>query len=118
MIFVHFVGDATLESDGRKLRRAGQRHFNVAGTVLSKEGKLASRERLDGAQFLGDDAGDAAYWRFFLLACFPRARHSVSQVEALDGIGEVAHEIAAAKFAVCENFKAELLLLGQDTLDV
>src|SRR5580692_7959979 len=118
MVFVHFVGDAALESDSRKLRGAGQRHFDVAGAVFPKEGKLAPRERLDDAQFLGDDAGDAAYWRFFLLTCFPRARHGVSQVEALHGVGEVTHEIVAAKFAVCENFKAELLLLGQNTLDV
>src|SRR5580704_9606866 len=104
MVFVHFVGDAALESDSRKLRGAGQPHFDVAGAVFSKEGKLASRERLDGAQFLGDDAGDAAYWRFFLLTCFPRARHGVSQVEALHGVGEVTHEIAAARLA--ESFMA------------
>ena len=77
-----------------------------------------SGERLDGAQFSGDDAGDAADGRVFFLAGFPGARDGVAEVEAFDGVGEIAHEIAAAKFAVGEDFEAEFFLLGQDALDL
>ena len=49
---------------------------------------------------------------------FQERADGVAQVEAFDGVGEVAHEIAAAEFAVGENFEAEIFLLGEDALDL
>ena len=51
-------------------------------------------------------------------AGLPRARHRVAEVEALDRVGEVAHEVAPAQLAVGEDAEAELGLLGEHAQDV
>ena len=59
------------------------------------------------------DSGYAARVCVFRFAGFPRPRHRIAQVEAFDGIGEIAHEIAAAKFAIGEDLETEFLLLRE-----
>ena len=44
--------------------------------------------------------------------------HSVAEVESLDRLGEVAHEIASAQLSVGENLKADLFLSFKDAKDV
>ena len=118
MVFVNLVGDAALEGDGRELRGAGERHFDGAGAVLLRNGSswpvsgrfarsfpvtMPSARCLTGASLA--------------LAGFP-GEYGVAEIEALDRVGEVAHEIAAAEFAVGENFESEFLLFGEDADDV
>src|SRR5580700_3428545 len=118
MVFVDSVRYAALEGDRRKLRRAWQSHFNVARFVGFSERQFVAGERAHLTQLLCDDSRDAADRSCSFISSFPVSGHGVAEVEALDGVGEVAHEIAAAKFAIGENLESEFFLFGEDTLDV
>src|SRR5580658_1783156 len=118
MVFVDSVRYAALEGDRRKLRRAWQSHFNVARLVGFGKRQFVAGERAHLTQLFCDDSRDAADRSCSFISSFPASGYGVAEVEALDGIGEVAHEIAAAKFAIGENLEAEFFLFGEDTLDV
>ena len=118
VIFVNGVGDAAFEGDGRKLRGAWQGHFDRAGSVRFCKGQLVAGERADLAKFFGDDAGDGADGSRSGIAGVPASRDGVAEIEAFDGVGEVAHEIAAAQFSIGENLEAEFLLFCENAEDV
>jgi hypothetical protein len=44
--------------------------------------------------------------------------NGVTKIEALDCIGEIAHEVAAPELAVGKDIQAQLLLLLEDVQDV
>src|SRR5207249_2297131 len=48
----------------------------------------------------------------------PGTRDGVGEIETFDGVGEVAHEVAAAQFAVGADLEAEFLLPGEHPRDV
>jgi hypothetical protein len=48
---------------------------------------------------------------------FPAALHSIAKVEALDCVGEVAHEVRAAKLPIRKNIETNLLLALKNTED-
>src|ERR1700733_14532977 len=119
-IFVNGIGDPRFERDRRELRRTRQRDFDFARTVRFQEWKLVSGERTRLSQLLGDDAGHAAHRGSFCLrvAGFPRSRDRVAEIEAIDSIGEIAHEIAATQFPVGAYLEAEFLLVREDAANV
>ena len=43
----------------------------------------------------------------------PVARQTIAEVESFDGVREIAHEVAAANFAVGKNLESKLLLFGE-----
>jgi hypothetical protein len=118
MILVEFVGDATLERDGGKLSGAGQSDLDGKRAVSFEERKFVAGERLELAEFCGDDASDAADESDGGLSGLPDTADGVGEIEACDGIGEIAHEIAAAEFAIGGGCKAEFFLFGEDAEDV
>ena len=118
MIFVDGIRNAALERNSGKLRRARQSHFNVAGAVRFHERQFVAGERSHLAQFFCDDAGDVADGSRAFVAGIPVSGDGVAEVEAFDSVREVAHEVAAAQFAVGENFEAEFLLLREHAEDV
>ena len=77
-----------------------------------------SGERLGQAQFLGNNTRHTADRRSFRISGFPVSCHCVAHVEAFHSIGEIAHEIPAAQFAIGDKFKAKFFLFGQDMLDM
>ena len=82
------------------------------------EGQLVAGQGADLTKLFSDNAGDAADGSGALVSRAPFSSDGIAEVETLDGLGEIAHEIAAAKFAICENFEAEFFLFGEDALDV
>jgi hypothetical protein len=82
------------------------------------EGQFVARQGTHLTKFFSDDAGDAADRSGSLVSGFPFSSHRITEVKTLDGVGEIAHEIATAKFAIREDFEAEFFLLGEDALDV
>jgi hypothetical protein len=100
------------------LRGARQGHLDGDGAIAFEERKLVAGERAHLAELRSHDAGDTAEGSRFGLACLPRTRHGIGEIEAFDGVGEIAHEVAAAQFAVGGNFEAELFLFGEDAADV
>src|SRR5580658_1129881 len=109
MIFVDSIGDAALEGDGGKLRGARESHFDVARTVGFQEWQFVPGERSHLTQLLCDDAGDAADGSCAFITGVPISGDGVAEVESFDGIGKIAHKIAAAQFTVGEYFKAKFL---------
>ena len=79
-----------------------------------------SGERTRLPQPFCDDARDAADRGSlcFRVAGFPASRNRITEIESIDSIGEVAHEIAAAQFAIGEDFEAEFLLARKHAADV
>src|SRR5580658_9107666 len=118
MIFVDGIGNAALEGNGGELRSARQSHFDVARTVGFQEWQLVPGERSDLAQLPGDDACNAADGSRAFITGVPITSNGVAEVETFDGVGEVAHEIAAAEFAVGEDVKAKFFLLREDAEDM
>jgi hypothetical protein len=70
------------------------------------------------AELLNDDAGDATDLGNFRFATFPGTRRGVAEVEAIDGVGKIAHEIAAAQFAIGRQFETEFFLLVDNSPNV
>jgi hypothetical protein len=118
VIRIDRVGDAPLEADGRELRGAGQGHLDGPRAVGLQERQLMPGQRPHGAQLRGDDTGDAGDVGVLRLARLPGAAHGVAHVESLDGVREVAHEVAAPQLAVGEDREAELGLFLEDPSDV
>jgi|SRR5580693_1289438 hypothetical protein len=118
MVLVDSVRYAGLEGDRRKLRRAWQSHFDVTRLVGFREGQFVAGQRAHLTQLLCDDSRNTADRSCSFISSFPVSGYGVAEVEAFDGVGEIAHEIAAAKFAIGENLETEFFLFGEDTLDV
>ena len=57
-----------------------------------------------------DDAGDPGNRRAVCLPRLPHARHGVAHIETLDGVGEVAHEVAAAELTIREHLEPQVFL--------
>jgi hypothetical protein len=106
---VHLVGHAALERDRRKLRRAGERHLDIAGAVFFQKRKFAARQRPHLAELLVDDAHHRAHLGL-ALRCIPVARDRATEVEAFHRVGKAAHEIVPAQLSVREDLKAQFLL--------
>ncbi len=69
-------------------------------------------------EFSCNDARNAADRSGSFVFSFPVSRDSVAEIEAFNGVREIAHEIPAAQFAIGENFKAKLFLFCKHMLDV
>jgi hypothetical protein len=82
------------------------------------EGQLVAGQGTDLTKPFSHDAGDAADRCGSFVSRLPFSIDGIAKVETLDGVGEVAHEIAAAKFAISENFEAQFFLFGENAPDV
>src|SRR5215472_17222361 len=86
--------------------------------MLVQKRKLVPCQWPHCTQFGRDDPGDFADFRAFPSSGGPGSRHCVAKVKSLDGIREVAHEVAPAKLSVSVQLKPKLLLLVQYIMDV
>src|SRR5437867_9391137 len=116
MVPVDFVGDALLKSNRRELICRGQRDLDRPGAVHPEKSQLVRRHAAALAEFSRDHPGHAADRHPG--AALPGPGHGVAGVEPLDGIDEVAHEVAPAQLAVGEDLKSQLFLSGEHALDV
>jgi hypothetical protein len=116
VVGVDAIGDTFFEGDGGELGRAGQGHLDGAGRVFLEEVELVEGERAEFFDTRLDDSGHTAGGHAALAV--PGAIDGVVEVEAANGIGEVAHEVAAAKFTIGEDIEAEFLLAAEDAEDV
>jgi hypothetical protein len=70
------------------------------------------------AQLFCNDAGDAADRSGSFVSSIPVSRDSVAEIEAFNGVREIAHKIPAAQFSIGEDFEAKLFLFCKHILDV
>jgi hypothetical protein len=77
-----------------------------------------SSERPHLTQLLRYDAGNAADRSRSFISGAPVSRDGIAKIEAFDGFGEVAHEVAAAEFPIGENLKTKLFLFREHAGDV
>src|SRR5215468_10221480 len=115
MIGINLVGHATFKGDSWKLRRTGNSHFDGQRAIGLEIRKFMTCQRTDSPQPAGDNTGDSTDRRGTRLVGVPASSDGVVKIKTIDGIGEVAHEIAAAKLAVCSDFKSEFLLSGENS---
>src|SRR5690242_18693179 len=122
VVLVNFVRNTPLERDRRKLGGAWQQHLDVTRAVFSQERKFVRRHRTQGAKFRIDDSGHMADMRLSLLPLgspdFRTSRDFRADVETLDSVGEIAHEIPPPQLAVGEDLETKLLLLCEHSEDV
>ena len=72
----------------------------------------------EGVEARGDDARDARHRHAGAAPGLPRPRHGVAEVEARDGVGEVAHEVPPPELAIGEDLEPEVTLLLERLHDV
>src|SRR5271165_3341768 len=117
MIFVNLVRDAALERDGGKLRGTWQRHLDWQRAFDLQERQFVACKWLHLTELGANDPSHAADGGESGLSCLPASPNSVPQVEALDGICEIAHEISPPELAIRGSVKSELFLFGKNAQD-
>lgn len=83
-----------------------------------QEWQFVTCEWLKLPQLGSDDSRYAADGTGGRLPSLPVPSYRVAQVEAIDCIDEIAHEIAPAKLAICYSLKSKLILFGKNAQDV
>src|SRR5271165_3422100 len=118
MIFVNLVCDAALERDGGKLRSTWQRHLDWQGAFDFQERQFVACQWLHLTELGGNDPSHATHGGEGGLSCLPASPNRVPQVEALDGVCEIAHEISPPELAIRGSVKSELFLFGKNAQDL
>src|SRR5205807_3872614 len=117
MRVIDLVRDAALIRDCRKLRRARQRHFNRARTVLVQIRQLMPGQWPHLLQFRRHHPRDSER-SALCLTRLPGPGQRIAEVEAVHSVGEIAHEIPPPQFAVGKNLETQLVLFRQNARDV